>query len=107
MDPFKLIAENRILDAMERGEFENLPGEGRPIDFAELERIPAEYRMAYSVLKNSEFNKPEADLLKTIRALKTEAKTVGDDPKAATLQKIIQIKEAQLLALRNKNNNKS
>ena len=30
--PFSRIAERRIKEAMSRGEFENLPGAGKPLD---------------------------------------------------------------------------
>ena len=42
-----------IKDAMERGEFTNLPGKGKPLDLSAYFETPEEVRMAYSLLKNA------------------------------------------------------
>lgn len=52
---FHLIAEKRILEAMEKGEFDNLNGMGKPLVKDEIDRLPEELRMGYNVLKNSGF----------------------------------------------------
>lgn len=49
----ELIAEQRIREALERGEFEDLPGAGRPLEFEDLSNVPEDLRMAYKILKNS------------------------------------------------------
>lgn len=48
-----IIAEQRICEARDRGEFENLAGEGRPLPEEDLSGIPPEMRMAWRILKNS------------------------------------------------------
>ncbi len=50
---FDSIAERRIQEAMSRGEFDNLPGRGKPLPKDEIDRLPEEMRMAYIILKNS------------------------------------------------------
>jgi hypothetical protein len=50
---FAIIAEQRIGEAMARGEFDNLEGRGRKIDFADESMIPQDLRMAYKILKNA------------------------------------------------------
>ncbi len=58
------IAERRIDEAMARGEFDNLPGAGRPIDLEDYDPLmPPEARMAWRVLKNADLN-PEELLLR-------------------------------------------
>lgn len=47
------IAEQRILEAMENGEFDDLPGKGRPLDFEDDSNVPEDLRMAYKLLKNA------------------------------------------------------
>jgi hypothetical protein len=47
-----IVAEQRIKEAMERGEFDGLPGQGRPIDLDEDANVPEELKMAYKLLKN-------------------------------------------------------
>jgi len=63
LEAFDLIARRRIEEAMERGEFDDLPGQGRPLDFSDEAHIPPEQRVAYRVLKNSGYV-PEGVLLR-------------------------------------------
>jgi hypothetical protein len=52
---FERLAEEKIRDAIAAGEFEHLPGKGRPLVFDELIGLRPDDRMAYMVLKNSGF----------------------------------------------------
>lgn len=60
------IAEARIAEARERGEFDNLPGEGRPLDLEEDGLVPEELRAAYRMLKNAGYLPPEVALRREI-----------------------------------------
>src|SRR6185369_17030418 len=51
--PFSRIAENRIREAMEQGQFENLPGAGQPLNLDEYFSAPEDLRMAYSILRSA------------------------------------------------------
>lgn len=107
MNPFQLIAENKIREAMENGEFDNLPGQGKPIDFSEDEHIPTEFRLAYRILKNSGHAvESEADLIQQIQALRAEANGQGLESKREAAAKMVQYKEAQLLARRYRSQSK-
>ena len=44
MDLIALIAESKIRTAIARGEFDNLPGHGRPLQLEDCSRVPAELR---------------------------------------------------------------
>lgn len=46
------VAEERIRAAAERGDFNNLPGAGKPLDLDADANVPPELRMAYTLLKN-------------------------------------------------------
>ncbi len=50
-----IIAEQRIEEAMRRGEFENLEGRGKKICYEDDSMIPEDLRMAYKILKNAGF----------------------------------------------------
>ncbi|MDZ7360077.1 MAG: DUF1992 domain-containing protein [candidate division KSB1 bacterium] len=52
---FERLAEEKIRDAIAAGEFDRLPGKGKPLIFDEPIGLRAEDRMAYLVLKNSGF----------------------------------------------------
>jgi hypothetical protein len=54
MEFFTRLAENRILEAIEAGEFDNLRGKGQPLNLEEDSHIPSELRMAYKILKNAD-----------------------------------------------------
>ena len=61
MDPLTAIAERRIQEAIERGEFDDLPGKGKPLHLGEDDRsVPEELRMAYRMLKNAGLLPPES-----------------------------------------------
>ena len=48
------LAERKIEEAIERGDFDDLPGAGRPLDLDDLDpMLPEELRMAYRILKNA------------------------------------------------------
>jgi hypothetical protein len=56
MFAFELIAERKIEEALARGEFDGLPGEGRPLDLDDDDAlVPEDLRMAYRILKNAGF----------------------------------------------------
>jgi hypothetical protein len=49
----ELIAERRIAEALAQGEFDGLPGAGKPLDLAEDPLVPEDQRMANRILKNA------------------------------------------------------
>jgi hypothetical protein len=59
MDFFQKIAENRILAAMEAGEFDDLEGKGEPLRLEDDSHIPPELRMVYKILKMADCLPPE------------------------------------------------
>jgi hypothetical protein len=80
---FDRIVEAMIKEAMERSEFDNLPGKGKPIDLSEYFETPEELRLAHSVLKGAGMTPREVDLLKEIAELKQiQAAFVGGKEEA-------------------------
>jgi len=67
---FEKLVEQRIRAAQRKGEFENLPGSGKPIDFGDESHVPEDLRMAYKMLKNADCVPPEIEIKNQI--LKTE-----------------------------------
>ena len=64
---FEKIIEERIRKAQAAGEFENLPGAGRPLNLAQDQAVPEDLRLAYKILKNADCVPPELELKKEIR----------------------------------------
>jgi DnaJ family protein C protein 28 len=58
--------EELIRRAMEQGEFDNLPGHGKPLNFEENPHEDPSWRSAYRLLKNSGFSLPWIETLKDI-----------------------------------------
>ena len=65
-----MIAERRIQEAMARGEFDNLPGKGKPLVQEDLSGVPEELRMAYKILKNAGCVPPEVELTNDVASLR-------------------------------------
>ena len=63
---FDLIAERKIAEALARGELDNLPGEGRPLELDDDALVPEDLRLAYRILKNAGFVPPEVEELSQI-----------------------------------------
>jgi hypothetical protein len=76
---FARIAEARIREAMERGEFDDLPGAGRPLELEDLSRVPADMRLAYKVLRNAGVVPPEVELRREIYSLGRLIDAADDD----------------------------
>ncbi len=79
MDFFFRIAENRILEAMETGLFEDLPGKGRPLALEDDSHVPPELRMAYKVLKMADCLPPELEVRKEIVRLQDLVASLPDE----------------------------
>lgn len=47
------IAEQKIREAVAKGEAKNLPGEGKPLKIENFYFLPTEFKFAYTVLKNA------------------------------------------------------
>ncbi len=48
IDVFKKIAEQKIQEAQKRGDFDDLPGQGQPLDLSDWDSVPEELRLAYT-----------------------------------------------------------
>jgi DnaJ-like protein len=91
---FERIVEAMIKEAMERGEFDHLPGKGKPIDLTEYFETPEDVRVAYAVLKNAGMTPGEMDLLKEIAELKQILASILDGTKKPEIER--QIRQKQL-----------
>lgn len=66
---FDELIERRIQQAAARGEFDHLPGAGRPLRFDDDPLVPPEMRMANRILKNAGCIPPELEHLKEVDQL--------------------------------------
>lgn len=84
------LVEEILRQAIERGEFENLPGRGKRLDLEEYFSAPAERRVAYGLLKSNGFVPQEVELLKEIEALQEAMQQTNDQPARQQLQRAIE-----------------
>lgn len=69
MTALDFLAEKRIAEAVSRGELDDLPGAGRPLELDDDALVPEDLRLAYRILKNAGFIPPEVETLNEIAAL--------------------------------------
>lgn len=74
----ELLAEQRIAEAQARGELDDLPGRGRPLDLGDDALVPEELRAAYRILKNAGFVPAEVESLRQIAELERLVGSAGD-----------------------------
>ena len=86
MDILTKIAEQRIREAMERGEFDNLPSQGKPLKLDDLVGVPEPLRMGYKILKNAGVLPEEMQLKKALVSLKTLLDACYDETERRALQ---------------------
>jgi hypothetical protein len=97
MDILATIAERKICEAMARGEFDDLPGRGKPLALEdELAGVPAELRMAYKILKNAGFVPPEVELRREILSLRQLVDRLDDDAERRKKQQELDVKILKL-----------
>ncbi|MBI5188610.1 MAG: DUF1992 domain-containing protein [Nitrospirae bacterium] len=102
MNIFDRIAERRIIEAMENGEFENLEGKGRPINFEDETWIPEDLRMAYRILKNAGCTPPELELRNEIINMCALMNTIDDDKERLKKLRELNFKLLKLNIIRKK-----
>jgi len=67
------------MEALEKGEFDNLPGKGEPLATEDISNIPEDLRMAYRILKNADCLPPELQLKKEIRQMEDMLEDIPDE----------------------------
>ena len=95
MDFFERIAENRILEAIEAGLFDNLPGQGQPLNLEDDSFIPPELRLAYKILKNADCLPPELELRKEVLTLQELVASMEDEA-----EKLMQMRRLNFLMMK-------
>lgn len=95
MEFFQRIAENRILEAIDHGLFDNLQGKGKPLKLEDESHIPPELRMAYRILKNAGCLPPELELRKEIVRLQDLVAGLPDEA-----EKLAQMRRLNFLMMK-------
>ncbi|WP_374717141.1 DnaJ family domain-containing protein [Geobacillus thermodenitrificans] len=110
MDGFWRIAEEKIREAMKNGEFDELPGFGKPLELEDVSHIPEELRIGYLLLKNAGYVTEETELRKELMTLEDLLRCCEDDEKKKELMKKWtekQLRFAELMKKRQQTNSKA
>jgi hypothetical protein len=77
------LAEQRIREAQQRGDFDDLPGAGQPLVLDDNSAVPEELRAAYRLLKNAGYVPPEIQLYGELACVE-QLLAMADDPDERT-----------------------
>jgi hypothetical protein len=94
-EAFEKIAEKKIREAMDNGEFDDLPGKGKPLELEDDRHIAQDIRLAHKILKNANCLPPELELRKEILTMEELLDGVRD-----TKEKYRQIKKLNYLIMK-------
>ena len=79
------IAERRIREAQARGELDDLPGAGAPLELDDDALVPEDLRVAYRILKNAGLLPPELEAHGELREIEQLLQQVEDELERARL----------------------
>ena len=86
---FENLVEAKIKKAMADGEFDNLPGKGRPIDLHAYDSMPAHLRVGYQMLKNWGYLPEEVRLIKEMAAIREQLSHCASEAEKQKLMKAL------------------
>jgi hypothetical protein len=90
------LIDETIKKAIERGEFDDLKGKGKPLDLTAYFNMPEDLRMAYSLLKSNEFMPEEVDMMKEIGQLREKISACSSEEEKLALTKTLHEKQLAL-----------
>ncbi|MEH6905945.1 DnaJ family domain-containing protein [Neobacillus drentensis] len=109
MDLFSRIVEDKIKEAIKNGEFDNLPGMGKPLNLKDdLPGMSAEMKMGYRMLKNAGYISDQVELRKELVTLNDLISAATDDKEIERLSEKLTCKQLQfekVMEQRRKNTN--
>ncbi|MBP1962967.1 DnaJ family domain-containing protein [Paenibacillus aceris] len=99
MEFMRTMAEDRIQEAIRRGELDNLPGAGKPLPPDHLENVPEELRIGFKLLKNAGLIPEEMQIRKDMLSLGDLLAVCRDGAERQKLQRELSIKRFRYQSL--------
>lgn len=93
MDFMSSMVEQRIKEAMAKGQFDNLKGKGQPLELEDNSHVPEELRVAYKLLSNAGMIPEEMVVQKEIVSLRDLIRLCQNPDEQAVLKKKLTEKE--------------
>ncbi|MEK4970891.1 DUF1992 domain-containing protein [Niallia circulans] len=87
MDFSFLVSEDKIKKAYKDGEFNHLPGFGKPLPKDSLASVPEELRMAYRVLKNAGYSLEEDKIRQELLSMEDLIRSCETEEEKLVLQR--------------------
>ncbi|MGW9128626.1 DnaJ family domain-containing protein [Paenibacillus chitinolyticus] len=87
------LVEQRIQEAIRNGDFDNLPGKGKPLVLEDWSAVPEELRLSYKIIKNSGFLPEEMQLRKDMITLEELLACCHDEEERDKLKKTLNAKK--------------
>jgi uncharacterized protein YutE (UPF0331/DUF86 family) len=84
---FQKNVDEKIKEAITMGEFDNLPGKGKPLNLDAYFATPEHLRMGYSILKSADIIPEEMELLRQIEGLKKSLDSCTNQIEKRAIQK--------------------
>ena len=72
------VIDKLIQEAIARGEFDDLEGEGKPLDLTTYFNTPEDLRMSYSILKSNQIIPEEVELVRQVADLRNKISETED-----------------------------
>lgn len=86
MNPLDIVAERKLREAIEAGEFDHNPLMGRPLRLEDLSKVPEDLRSSYTLLKNAGVLPEEMELRKECVRLVDLVEACHDEGERRTLE---------------------
>lgn len=74
-----ILAEEKIKAAIKKGDFDNLPGKGKPLQLEDLSQVPEELRTSYKIMKNAGMLPEEMQIKKEMATLEDLIRQCEDE----------------------------
>lgn len=100
MGLFDRLAESHIEEALARGDLDDLPGTGRPLDLDDAPFVPEELRAMLRVMKNAGLVPPEIVDRRDAQALAESLAHCDDDATRTTALRKLRALELRIAAAR-------
>ena len=97
------LVEKMIREAMEKGEFDNLAGSGKPLDLSDYFATPEDVRIGHKLLKDANIIPEELELRREVETLKEELARCSTEEEKRQVRKKINEKLLKYNLLRERN----
>jgi hypothetical protein len=87
---FDRLVEQKIREAQEAGEFDDLEGAGRPVNLEAYFNTPEEMRAGYALLKNAGVLPQEAVVIKELNEAAARLEACQDETERERLRRVVQ-----------------